>query len=459
MKILYLKIASLVVDFAVVVFSYAVASYWVIGASGWEIYFLGRFTLIGFIAAMTLLVLYVFDIYPNYRIFTSFFGLMILWDALVYVFLAQGLLVYFLGSAETIGRGIFAISLVVQSILFSLSKGIFSLFVSQLGPKEHALIVGYNPWKEFYFDFLKTVGSHRLPFDIVGIVSDNCEGEFMRQLPFKVLGPYEDIEKIVKDYGVQTLILTSTYAEKDSLQEFLIMAHQNHNRLISLDGLYEDITKKVPYNLVNKAELLNECLLANRFAQLKKKRVFDVVMSVVLIALFFPLACLVAFAIKLTSRGSIFYVQERVGFRGQIFKMIKFRTMRMDAERETGAVFAEKNDPRMTKFGRFLRKTRLDELPQLLNVLKGDMSIVGPRPEREEFIKKLEKRISIYALRLFTKPGITGWAQVAHGYASTISDLEEKFCYDLYYLKHMTLSFDVKIVLQTITHLLLARGQ
>ncbi len=446
-------------DYAIVLFSYLAASYLAIGRPDGEIYFLDRFSLILIMGIISTGILYVFDVYPRYRGFTSFFGIMLLWDAMVYVFLIQGFVVYLSGSIETIGRGIFAASVLTQLILFSLSKGMISLAVNKHGPKERALIVGYNPWKEFYFDFLKNNQHHELPFEIVGIVSDDCEGEFMRQLPFGVLGKYDDIEKIVQQYQVNTLILTSTYAEKESLQEFLIMAHHNHSRLVSLDQLYEDHMRKVPYMQVNKTELLNECLLANRFAQLKKKRIFDIGMSLFLIILLFPLTCLIALGIKLTSPGNIFYVQERTGFRGQGFKMLKFRTMKMDAEKDTGAVFASKIDHRVTKFGKFLRKIHLDEIPQLINVLQGDMSIVGPRPEREEFIKKLEKRIPIYALRLFTKPGITGWAQVAHGYAATVTDLEEKFCYDLYYLKHMTISFDIKIFLQTTLHLFLGTGR
>ncbi len=458
MKALTIKIVSLMVDCGVVLFSYWLASDWVIGNADANIYFFDRFFLVFALSLMTLATLYVFDVYPHYRGFTSFFGMMLLWDALVYVFLMQGFAVYLSGSIETIGRGIFAASIVTQFVLFSLSKGMLSFAVNKYGPRERALIVGYNPWKEFYFDFLKNAKRHELPFEIVGIVSDTCEGEFMRQLPFGVLGPYDEIEKIVQQYQVTTLILTSSYAEKESLQEFLIMAHHNHSRLLTLDQLYEECMKKVPYLQVNKTELLNECLLANRFAQLKKKRIFDMVLSSFLILALMPLALLIAIGIQLTSAGSIFYIQERVGFRSRPFLMRKFRTMKMDAERETGAVFTSKNDHRVTPFGKFLRKAHLDEIPQLINVLQGDMSIVGPRPERQEFIQKLEKRIPIYALRLFTKPGITGWAQVAHGYAATVADLEEKFCYDLYYLKHMTISFDIKIVLQTSFHFFLGRG-
>jgi exopolysaccharide biosynthesis polyprenyl glycosylphosphotransferase len=459
MRVFAIKILSFACDCVVIFLSYYLAAYLRLGPEEMKYYYFGRFDLFFLMVILTGLVFYISDVYPNYKKFLSFFGVMLLWNALVYVFLFQGFVVYLSGSIDTIGRGVFTFALLFQTLLFTVTKGAISLVLLRYGPKERAIIVGYNPWKEFYFDFLKEASNNGLPLQIVGIVSDDAKGEFMQRLPFGVLGPYEDIEQIVKRHQVNTLILTSTYAEKDSLQEFLIMAHHNHSRLITLDQLYEDYQRKVPYNQISRSELLNECLLANRFAQLKKKRVVDVILSLILVAVLFPLACLIALGIKLTSRGNIFYVQDRVGFRGDGFKMLKFRTMRMNAEEGMGAVFTERSDPRVTPFGRFLRNTHLDEIPQVLNVLKGDMSLVGPRPEREEFIRKLEKRIPIYALRLFTKPGITGWAQVAHGYAATVADLEEKFCYDLYYLKHMTISFDIKILLLTLGHFLFAKGR
>lgn len=403
-------------------------------------------------------IFYASDIYPNYRQFSSFIGLMLLWKAIAFVILAQGTIVY-LYPLEILGRSVFALTVVLEVFLLTVSKVVFSALSKRLGPKDRAIIVGYNPWKEFYFEFLRDAKKEELPFEIVGIVSDECGGEFMRQLPFGVLGPSDAIESIVQKYGVNTLILTSTYAEKESLQEFLIMAHHNHAHLMSLEALYEEVMRKVPYQNVSKTELLNECLLANKFAQLKKKRVVDIILSFYLFLILLPLGCLVAILVKLTSKGPVFYRQERLGFRGRPFELIKFRTMRVDAEKSGEAMLTLKNDPRVTMFGRFLRLAHLDEMPQLLNVLWGDMSMVGPRPERQEFIKKLEKRIPLYALRLFAKPGITGWAQIHSGYAATVAELEEKFRFDLYYLKHISLALDFKIILLTVNHLLFAKGR
>jgi exopolysaccharide biosynthesis polyprenyl glycosylphosphotransferase len=446
-------------DIAVVFFSLGIASFVAVGDPGWNSYFLARLDLAFLLALAAVTLFYLSDIYPSYRNFTSYSGLIQLWDALVYIFLVQGFVTYVYGSVRPVGRVVFASALVAQGILFTLSKLAISLLAREYAPRERAVIVGYNPAKEFYFHFLKETEEKKFPFEIMGIVCGKDEERFLQELPFPVLGEYREIEEIVRTHQANILVLTSTYSEKESLQEFLIRAHQTHSRLVSLETLYEEMTKKVPYDQVNKTELLNKCLLANKFAQLKKKRVFDLVFALFFLILLFPIGCLAAFAIKLTSKGPIFFLQERVGFRGNVFKLIKFRTMRRGAEEGTGAVFAARNDPRVTPVGRFLRKSRLDEMPQLINVLKGEMSIVGPRPEREEFIRELEKKIPIYALRLFTKPGMAGWALVHQGYASSLKDLEEKFCFDLYYLEHMTLSFDTKILLMTMGYVLLGKGQ
>jgi exopolysaccharide biosynthesis polyprenyl glycosylphosphotransferase len=162
--------------------------------------------------------------------------------------------------------------------------------------------------------------------------------------------------------------------------------------------------------------------------------------------------------IYLDSPGSIFYSQERIGLRGRPFRIYKFRSMRTDAEQNGSAQWATKNDPRVTRIGRFLRATHLDELPQVLNILCGDMSLIGPRPERAEFTAKLEKTIPFYSCRLAVKPGLTGWAQVKHHYASTENDTLIKLQYDLYYIKHQSFMLDIFIILQTFVEVFLHRG-
>jgi len=171
-----------------------------------------------------------------------------------------------------------------------------------------------------------------------------------------------------------------------------------------------------------------------------------------------PLVPFIARAIKLSSPGPLLFRQERVGRRGEVFTLLKFRTMRQDAEAQTGAVWAHKNDPRVTRVGHFLRLTRLDEIPQLWNVLRGDMGFVGPRPERPEFVQWLADSIPYYQMRHIIRPGITGWAQVRYRYGASLEESKQKLQYDLYYIKHMSLGLDLFIMFETVKTILLRRG-
>jgi len=179
------------------------------------------------------------------------------------------------------------------------------------------------------------------------------------------------------------------------------------------------------------------------------KRALDIAASLMLLVLTLPTLILAAIAIKLDSKGPVLYRQERVGRRGQIFHIAKFRTMRVDAEQASGPQWATVGDPRVTRIGRFLRHTRIDELPQILNVLRGEMSFVGPRPERPHFVRHLAAEIPFYQERHRVRPGITGWAQINYPYGASIDDAREKLSYDLYYIKNFSFLFDLLIILST----------
>jgi sugar transferase (PEP-CTERM system associated) len=188
------------------------------------------------------------------------------------------------------------------------------------------------------------------------------------------------------------------------------------------------------------------------------RRILAILASAILLLVIFPVIPLVILAIKLDSRGPVLYRQRRVGLGGKVFYCFKFRTMRQDAEADTGATWATDDDPRITKVGKFLRASRLDEIPQLWCVLKGDMGFVGPRPERPEFVEWLAKQIPFYTVRSAVRPGITGWAQIRYKYGNTVEDAKEKLQYDLYYIKNMSIGLDMMIMFQTIKIVLLGRG-
>jgi sugar transferase (PEP-CTERM system associated) len=186
-------------------------------------------------------------------------------------------------------------------------------------------------------------------------------------------------------------------------------------------------------------------------------RIASTLVAAIGLILFLPLFPFVVLLVRLSSPGPVFFRQERVGLNGKIFNVYKFRTMVVNAEAE-GAQWAQKNDPRVTRMGQFMRKTRLDEVPQLWNVLRGDMSFVGPRPERPEFVSWLAQELPFYDVRNMIRPGLTGWAQIRYGYGATLEQSREKLAYDLYYVKHQTLGLDLLIMFETIKTILRRRG-
>ncbi|HLQ36484.1 MAG TPA: exopolysaccharide biosynthesis polyprenyl glycosylphosphotransferase, partial [Planctomycetota bacterium] len=187
-------------------------------------------------------------------------------------------------------------------------------------------------------------------------------------------------------------------------------------------------------------------------------RVLDILAAFLGIVLSLPISIVAALAIVLTSRGPLLFAQERIGQDGEVFRLLKFRTMHVDAEKHSGPVWAVPNDARVTLVGRLLRLTRCDEIPQFYNILAGQMSFVGPRPERPHFVEQLRQSIPFYPLRHTVKPGLTGWAQVRHPYGATTEDAQEKLRYDLYYIKNMSLLFDLNIILRTTGVILLGKG-
>lgn len=216
-------------------------------------------------------------------------------------------------------------------------------------------------------------------------------------------------------------------------------------------GAHELFSGRTPLDLVDE-DFIMQVSLESLFPMVRRvKRIADVLFSILALVIVLPLALLVAVAVKLSAPFSpVFYFQDRVGQFGRVFRMYKFRTMRPGAEDDTGPVWSGDNDPRVTLVGRFLRKFRLDELPQLFNILKGDMSIVGPRPERPEIVRELEQKIPFYTERENLVPGLTGWAQIRHPYGNSVEDSARKLEYDLYYMKYLSVTLDLQIILSTL---------
>ena len=221
---------------------------------------------------------------------------------------------------------------------------------------------------------------------------------------------------------------------------------------------YERICGRVSVRELRPSQLIYSGELGPRRHTLLYQVMTNAVIAIIGIIVAFPLMLLTALAVRFSSPGTVLFRQTRVGRNNAPFTLYKFRSMYVNAESETGAVWAAKDDPRVTPVGRVIRKTRIDELPQLFNVLKGEMSIVGPRPERPEFVKALSEQIPYYRQRHCVRPGITGWAQINYKYGDTLEDTVTKLEYDLYYIKNMSLSMDIYIIFHTVKAMLLSRG-
>ena len=268
--------------------------------------------------------------------------------------------------------------------------------------------------------------------------------------PALIVGHVRDLDDIIQDYRPQKMIL-SLSERRGNLPLKEIM----HSKLRGVEVL--DATtffEQVKGCLMIENMQPSSFVYTHRFRMTpfmrSYKRLFDVILSVVGLIIAAPLFPLVALIVKIDSPGPIFFKQLRVGEREVEYFVYKFRTMTQDAESKTGAVWAQQNDPRVTRMGKFLRKTRLDEIPQLFNVLKGDMSFIGPRPERMAFVERLKETIPFYSTRHFIKPGVTGWAQVCYPYGASDEDALEKLRYDLYYIKNYSILLDFRIILETI---------
>lgn len=264
------------------------------------------------------------------------------------------------------------------------------------------------------------------------------------------------------DYAIEQGIHSIVISLKDrrgTLPIHNILACKMHGiDVMEWATFYEKNTNKIDIMNINPSHLiLGDGFHRNRLTVVIKG-VMDRVLSLVGLLLFLPFGLVIALLIRLESPGPVFYSQERVGLNGRPFKILKFRSMVADAEKGLSPQWASQNDPRITRIGAFLRKTRLDEVPQLINILKGEMSFVGPRPERPFFVAELEKAIPFYSLRHVTKPGLSGWAQIRYRYGATVEDAARKLEYDLYYIKNLSIFLDLMIFMETIQVILFGKG-
>lgn len=300
-------------------------------------------------------------------------------------------------------------------------------------------------------------GKSGLPLRLAGIVLDPSR-PVPRDLRFAVVGSLDRLRDLAQSFRPDRIVVSSEIGISTIPAADLVALRRVGVRVQDAGELYESVTGRVPVESIRANGLaFGAALIPTRYKRAIHRAV-SFLSALFLAILLVPVGLLVAIVIKLDSPGPVFYTQERVGLNRRMFRLIKFRSMREDAESGSGPVWASENDPRITPVGKVLRKLRIDEFPQLINVLRGQMSLIGPRPERPNFVRVLEQEINYYDLRHCIRPGITGWAQVCADYGSNVEESRTKLEYDLFYVKNASLIFDALILFKTVKIALCGRG-
>jgi len=329
------------------------------------------------------------------------------------------------------------------------------LLVKGIGRKK-AVIVGYNERAQEIHD---QINSHpALGIDVIAYVAIKEENLGKEYNGVKVIGRVNEIEDIIDRLGIKEVILSVSRQHDDLLIEIISRCENKEVMLKIIPDLYEILSGQARTMQLYGFPLIDINPQLMTEWERAAKRIIDVVVSFIMLILASPIILATAIAIKLDSKGPVIYKQERSGLNGKVFKVYKFRSMYQDAEKRTGPIWSTKDDPRITRVGKFIRRVRIDELPQIWNVFKGEMSLVGPRPERPFFVEQLAKEIPYYKRRLRVRPGITGWAQVKHKYDENIEDVKTKLQFDLFYIENMSLKTDIKILFRTVFVVLFGKG-
>lgn len=367
------------------------------------------------------------------------------------------LVVFFLSDRTSLPRLFIIYYGTVSFFLIAIWRLVNPALIGWASSPRRVLVVGTDWAAQTMIETLRTAAAES--YHIIGLIGE--KNEIGQQISgITVLGDGSDLLNIIFREGVSELILTSTRELSGETFQSVMDAYERGITIIPMPILYERITGRVPVEHVNDNWAVVLPIGSpegfNPYPILK--RLIDIGVSFIGLMVFVVILPVLGLIIYLDSPGNIFYSQLRVGLNGRTFRIIKFRTMIPNAEAQTGAMWAQKNDPRITRVGRFLRKTRLDELPQLLNILKGDMSLIGPRPERPQYVRELQAKIPFYRTRHIIRPGLTGWAQVQYDYGRSVDDARIKLQYDLYYIRHQSLLLDLTIIIRTIGKVLKMAG-
>jgi len=380
-------------------------------------------------------------------------GLALLIYALAY------LLIYFTSEPNSLPRRGVSFFIVFAALLTLLWRLLYIRLFTSPHLLRRVLIVGAGNAGQTLVEVIQK--QEPPPFHVVGLVDDDPHKQGAQIGAFTVLGGSWTLSEIVQERQITDLILAISGEMKGDMFRALLSAQERGVTLSNMPQVYEEILARVPIFLLEAEWIVRSFVEKTHTSTLYhlSKTLTDFaggLMGFLIMAFFFPF---ISLAIILESGFPIFFNQERLGRGGQSYKIIKFRTMERDAERDGIARMTEENDERVTKVGWFLRRTHLDELPQFINVLRGEMSLVGPRAERPQMVEHFQKEIPFYRARLLVKPGITGWAQINFGYAGTVQETAVKLEYDLFYIEHRNFLMDISIILRTVGQVLGFKGQ
>lgn len=353
-------------------------------------------------------------------------------------------------------RGVLLTNSLSLALLLLVWRFVYVKWLHTERENEKVLIIGSG-------DLAKKVGdeifdNEELGLKLVGFIDEDLSKINGPVINSKVIGRYDDIKKLVHSKKISRIIVALADRRSKLPMSVLLECKMSGMQIEEGVAFHERVKGKIPIDQLKPSWIV----FSNGFKLLMPikilKRAMDIFFSIILILLSIPIFLIFPLLIKLDSRGSIFFKQIRVGENGKEFEIYKFRSMKQDAEVDSGPVWAGLSDKRVTRIGRIIRKLRIDELPQLYNVIKGEMSFIGPRPERPYFVEKLQKQIPYYKVRTAIKPGITGWTQIKYPYGATFNDAIEKLQYDMYYIKNMSPLLDILILFWTIKVVLTGKG-
>jgi sugar transferase (PEP-CTERM system associated) len=404
---------------------------------------LGR---IGLIVGCIMLGIYFHDLYTRFRIKSKILLFQQLCLIVGIAFLTQALLTYLKKPEWTVPKWLMIFGSGLTLLLLPAWRLFYGTIVLRALATQRVLFLGSSP-------VIQEVAAHILDHPEVGLVTvgyvDDLDSS-VRLDGGKLLGRIEDLIRLVHDLKPNRIVVGMTERRNRLPVNELLELRFSGIHIEDAFVTYETTFGRVPIRELRPSQLIFSAELGPRPSSVTWHTIFSVAIAAALALFFSPLMLLVALIVKLSSSGPVLYRQQRVGLNGVPFTLYKFRSMYETAEEKTGAVWATKDDPRITPVGRWIRRLRFDELPQLFNVLKGDMAMVGPRPERPEFVQTLVEKIPYYRQRLCVKPGITGWAQINYKYGDSLEDTVTKLEYDLYYIKNLALSLDTYIMFHTL---------